>query len=735
MSYAPSNRGPASGPVAVAVPGKFHLKLHYNSPEPVHIGARVNVTLGKKSLTGIVLEHSAAPETVKLKDIVGVLDQQPLLSTASLALLQWAANYYSHPLGDTVCSCLPTLLSNGDAAKLSVTTSYRKTATTAEQAERLLPRSAKKQIALYQDLLDTTGQTREQLQLIGHNQNALKALLEKGLAETVEQEITCPSNSNPAEGPALNQQQTEAVTAIDESANQHHCFVLQGITGSGKTEVYLQAAKKRLEQNQAVLILVPEIGLTPQFLSRIQQRLSAPITVLHSGLNPTQRKDNWLLAQQGKAKVIVGTRSAIFTPIPDLGLIVVDEEHDPAFKQQDQMRYHARDLAVVRGHQANIPVVLGSATPASETLANINRKQYTRLALTRRATGQRLPAIKSIDLRGQSLKGSLSQALINRIKKHTDDGNQALLFLNRRGIAPALLCHECGWSADCLRCDSKMTLHRGQYRDVLRCHHCDATRKAPQQCGSCGSGNLISAGAGTAGLEETLQQLFPDKTVLRVDRDNTRSSKALHAALETAASGKADILVGTQMLAKGHHFPKLSLVGIVDADAGLYSSDYRAPERVAQQVVQVAGRAGREMPGEVLIQTHMPEHPVLETLLNSGYDNAINALLAERKASLLPPYSFIALVRISHGRADKAEAFARAVTLLAQQINPNASVMGPITAPMPKKANRWHFQVLIQSSKRSERSKLLAQLVPAADQHKLASGVRWSVDVDPLDLF
>lgn len=725
-----------AGSVAVAVPGKFYLTLHYNSPEPVAVGARVAVTVGNKPRIGVVLEHGNAPSHVRLKNISAVIDQQPLLDAATCKLLRWAAQYYAHPLGDVVCSALPTLLAAGEPAQRSTTTFYRRQEpVNADALAALTSGRSKQQQALYQELASSNGLSQTQLKQLGHKPAALKVLVEKGLVVTSEQPESCASNAEPVAGPELNPEQQAAVDQIKATNAQHRCFVLQGVTGSGKTEVYLQAAQHCLNQQQTVLILVPEIGLTPQFLRRVQQRLAAPITVLHSGLNATQRKDNWLLAQSGEAKVIIGTRSAIFAPIPKLGLIVVDEEHDPAFKQQEQMRYHARDLAIVRAHQNNIPIVLGSATPSGETLTNIQRGQYQLLPLTQRATGQALPKIEAIDLRSQTLKGSLSQQLINRIQTHSDAGNQVMLFLNRRGVAPVLLCHECGWSADCHRCDSRMTLHRGQYRDMLRCHHCDASRPAPQQCDSCGSSNLISAGAGTAGLEEVLQQLFPNKSILRVDRDSAGSSKKLHAALEQATQGKADILVGTQMLAKGHHFPKLTLVGIVDADAGLYSSDYRAPERLAQQVIQVAGRAGREAPGEVFIQTHMPEHPALQALISKGYDDAINGLLAERQASLLPPYSHMALVRISHTRADRAEAFARCLTQLANQINPQAMVMGPITAPMPRKANRWRFQVLIQTSARSERSQLLAQLIPAADQHKLASGVRWSIDVDPIDFF
>lgn len=723
-----------SGPVAVAVPGKFYLNLHYNAVEAVAVGARIEVTLRNKTIIGVVVAHGSEPAGKKLKDIVRVIDQTPLLDDSSLKLLNWASQYYAHPYGDVVCSTLPTALASGGEAKVSSTTHYSiKPSINAEDITAL--GRAKAQAALFKQLQEFKQLSNAQLKQLGHKTTALKALLSKGLIESTEQALRCIHNPNPEQGPALNSDQAEAVEKLTGSLGKHQCFVLQGVTGSGKTEVYLQAAKVALEQNKSVLILVPEIGLTPQFIQRVQNRLAAPLTVLHSGLNPTQRKDNWLLTQSGQAQVVIGTRSAIFVPMPQLGLIVVDEEHDAAFKQQEQMRYHARDLAVVRAHQASIPIVLGSATPASETLANIERGQFRRLLLTQRATGQAMPKFNVVDLRSQTLNNALSQKLINTVRKHVDAGNQALLFLNRRGVAPVLLCHECGWSAECPRCDSRMTLHRGQYRDMMRCHHCDNSRKAPQQCESCNSSNLISAGAGTAGLEETLQGLFPNKTILRVDRDNTRNSQSLQKALDMAASGDAEILVGTQMLAKGHHFPKLTLVGIVDADAGLYSSDYRAPERLAQQIIQVAGRAGREAPGEVLIQTHMPEHPVLQALLKEGYESAIATLLDERKQMLLPPYSHMALLRISHSQANRAEAFARSVSHLASQIAPQANVMGPITAPMPRKANRWRFQVLLQTQNRSERSALLQQLVPAADKLKLASGVRWSVDVDPLDFF
>lgn len=722
------------GPIAVAVPGKFYLNLHYTSPTPVPVGARVKVTLRNKPCIGVVLAHGGAPENVRLKPITEVIDQSPLLDHASLKLLRWASSYYAHPQGDVICSSLPTLLAQGEPATVSSETQYGLSSTAPNDAETQLAR-AKNQLALFQHLASGEYFSAQDLKQRGHKPAALKALTDKGFIASREAHAQCLGNPSPTAGPELNSEQQQAVDAINNANDRSQCFVLQGITGSGKTEVYLQATLATLARGQSALILVPEIGLTPQFINRVQARVGAAVTVLHSGLSHTQRKDHWLFAQSGQAKVIIGTRSAIFAPIPALGLIVVDEEHDPAFKQQEQMRYHARDLAILRAHQANIPIVLGSATPASETIANLQRGNYQLLTLTQRATGQRLPAIKAIDLRSQSLRDYLSQALINRVKHHLEQGNQVMIFLNRRGVAPVLLCHECGWSADCPSCDSRMTLHRGQYRDVLRCHHCNRSQAAPQNCQSCGSGNLISAGAGTAGLEETLSKLFPQHSVLRVDRDNTKNSKALHQALEQAAAGKADVLVGTQMLAKGHHFPKLTLVGIVDADAGLYSSDYRAPERLAQQVIQVAGRAGREAPGEVLIQTHMPDHPLLQALLQQGYDQAIGQLLDDRKQMALPPYSFMALVRLSHPYSEKAEAFGRAIAALCNEIQPSATVLGPITAPMPRKANRWRFQVLIQTSSRSERSALLQQLVPAADQHKLASGVRWSVDVDPLDLF
>lgn len=734
MATAPLDHPLKNGPIAVAVPGKFYLDLHYNSPTPVAVGARVKVTLRNKPCIGIVLSHGGAPSNVTLKNIVEVLDQTPLLDAATLKLLRWASDYYAHPQGDVICSALPSLLAQGEAATVSSETQYSLSDNVTEAAELQLKR-AKTQLALFTLLQSGQHLSSQALRQLGHKPAALKALIEKGLVTRQQFPAQCTGNPQPTAGPSLNAEQQQAVNTIDSASGSGGCFVLQGITGSGKTEVYLQAALATLARNQAVLILVPEIGLTPQFISRVRGRIDAPVTVLHSGLDNKQRKDNWLFAQSGQARVVIGTRSAIFAPIPQLGLIVVDEEHDPAFKQQEQMRYHARDLAILRAHQAKIPIVLGSATPASETLANLQRGNYQLLKLTQRATGQTLPTIKAVDLRSQQLQDYLSLALINRIKHHVAQGNQAMIFLNRRGVSPVLLCHECGWSADCPSCDSRMTLHRGQYRDLLRCHHCGHSQAAPQNCNSCGSGNLLSAGAGTAGLEETLNRLFPDQTVLRVDRDKTKNSKALHQALTQAAAGKADILVGTQMLAKGHHFPKLTLVGIVDADAGLYSSDYRAPERLAQQVIQVAGRAGREAPGEVLIQTHMPDHPLLQAVLTQGYEHAVSQLLDERKQMALPPYSFMALVRISHRYSEKAEAFGRAVAALCKQIQPNATVLGPISAPMARKANRWRFQVLIQTSSRSERSALLQQLVPAADQHKLASGVRWSVDVDPLDLF
>jgi primosomal protein N' (replication factor Y) len=512
-------------------------------------------------------------------------------------------------------------------------------------------------------------------------------------------------------------------------------WLLEGVTGSGKTEVYLQLIADQLRDSKQVLVLVPEIGLTPQLVARFQQRFTLPISVLHSGLNDAERWRAWQQAASGTARLIIGTRSAIFTPLKHPGLIVIDEEHDGSFKQQDGLRYSARDLAVWRAHQLAIPVLLGSATPSLESLYNVQQGRYRHLLLPERAGEACHPRMHLLDLRQQPMQDLLSKTLIDAIRHHLDRGGQTLLFLNRRGFAPVLLCHACGWVAACQRCDARLTLHQQQRE--LRCHHCGSQRRVDAFCPSCGSSELIAIGEGTQRIEQTLQTLFAQHTVLRIDRDSTRRKGALESALDEASSGRAKILLGTQMLAKGHHFPEVTLVAILDADQGLFSSDFRASERMAQLIIQVAGRAGRaDRPGEVIIQTHHPDHPLLLQLVQQGYPAFARSALVERQQTGFPPFTSMALLRAEASRAELPRDFLEQARRLAEtRPEPRVQLWGPVAAPMERRAGRYRAQLLIQSPQRNALQRFLDGWIPALESIRQVRQVRWSIDVDPIDTY
>jgi len=544
---------------------------------------------------------------------------------------------------------------------------------------------------------------------------ATQVLLEK----TIEENLI----ANPA--------QQAAIDAITQSHN-FTCIALDGVTGSGKTEVYLQAIAEIIKEGRQALVLVPEIGLTPQSVARFERRFSVPVLSYHSGLTEKQRFTVWSAAYQDESCIIIGTRSALFLPLKKLGLIILDEEHDLSFKQQTGFRYSARDCAVMRAQFENIPIVLGTATLSLESFYNVQRKRYQHHVLPERAGTASPPSLNLINLCQQNLTAGLSPILLKAIQKHLDQKGQVLLFLNRRGFAPVWLCHHCGWMAHCDRCDAKLTLHQNPQR--LRCHHCDATRPLPKKCKECQSTELMHVGQGTEQLEETITRLFPNEKVLRIDRDTTRTKGRLHAMLDEIHSGDARILIGTQMLAKGHHFKDLTMVAMVDADGGLFSTDFRAIERLGQLIVQVSGRAGREeQPGEVYIQTHHPEHPLLQLLLTSGYHAFMRALLIEREQAALPPFSHYALLRAEASDRDKPLAFLEKAKhdLKAKSFH----VLGPIPAPLERKAGHFRAHLLLQSTHRSVLQNELEKLVQKLNTHKTSRQVRWSIDVDPQEGF
>ena len=709
--------------VPALVPGAVPVPLPTVAP-----GMRVQVPFGAGVRVGMIvaLGLDSDQPLERLKPILALIDDRPLLGVGDLALILWAADYYRQPPGEALFAALPARLRRA--------------------VPLLVPPSSKEP---------------------GPGLTAL--------------------GKAPATGPELNAHQDAAVSAMLAALGRFQPFLLEGVTGSGKTEVYLRLLLAVVAAGGQALLLVPEIGLTPQLRRRLEARLPGRLVTLHSGLSATARELAWQAAVSGAADLVLGTRSAVFTPLPRLRLILVDEEHDLSFKQQDGFRYSARDLAVRRAQQAGCPLVLGSATPSLESLRNVALGRYARLELPERAGGAAHPAIGLLDIRGQPLRGGLSQVLIRLMREQFAAGNQVLLFLNRRGFAPVLTCHDCGWVGGCPHCDARLTLHLADNR--LWCHHCGLVRPLPPACPQCGGLDIRPLGQGTERLEGELQALFPDIRVARVDRDSTRRKGELDRLLAAARAGEYSLLVGTQMLAKGHHFPRVTLVGILDADNGLYGADFRAAERMAQLVIQVAGRAGRaERPGRVVLQTHHPDHPLLQTLRRQGYAAFASAALRERRAAGLPPFSHQALLRAEGTSREAALGWLRFALEAARPLASPAprvlgasgassaqgphsahggpcargdgsasaasgasgiqggkstqgtqgggvSLFGPVPAPMERRAGRFRAQLLVQAHARGDLQGFLAGWIPLLYALRRPAGGRWSIDVDPQELY
>lgn len=565
--------------------------------------------------------------------------------------------------------------------------------------------------------------------------SALPALLREG-KDVLSGDDTEIENKAFSETPEvrLNSEQKLAVDTVSKFYG-FKTYLLQGITGSGKTEVYIEVIKHQVNQGKQCLVLIPEISLTPQTFARFSRAIKQPITQFHSNLTNKQRLINWELARSGKAAVILGTRSAVFTPLKKPGLIIIDEEHDMSFKQQERFRYHARDLAIFRAQIENIPIILGSATPSFETIYNTNIKKYEKLKLTKRAGAASTPKLKIIDIRQQKLDFGLSTVALSSIKEHLAQDNQVLIYLNRRGFAPAIYCKQCSWLATCRRCDAKMTYHQ-QYKQLI-CHLCDNRKLLPNRCPSCNQESLIPLGSGTERLEESLGKLFDNVELIRIDSDSTKKKNSLEVALNKIKNGKKQILIGTQMLTKGHDFPNLSLVIIVDADSGLLSPDFFTTERLGQTLIQVAGRAGRlDKLGEVLIQTQFPTHPLLQLLVKSGYEAYADSALVEREATSIPPYSAFAILRAQSTNPDKPIEFLQSVKSNAVSITPrNIQILGPIPAILAKRANFFRAQLLIQTPDKFTRERFLTPLLAQIEKNQLKNKVRWSLDIDPKEMY
>ncbi len=727
----------------VAVQSPLRRLFDYLPPEnssPVlAAGVRVTVPFGKREVTGIVVSNTASSDypVGKLKPITAVLDKTPLLPPILFDVLLWAARYYQHPIGDVLASALPTLLrKGGDLPQQSLW----RLSTHGKGLPGDALRRAPKQQALLQLLQQHESLSREALNAAGVNTATIRSLKNKELIEdftrTISDQSFDPDGATDilAETPlTLSFDQKKALEQVQFHA--YSSYLIDGETGSGKTEVYLQAIAKVLRYSRQALVLIPEINLSPQTLARFQARFNCPIALLHSGLSERQRLEAWWAAASGSAGIIIGTRSAAFVPMKSPGIIIVDEEHDSSFKQQEGFRYSARDVAVMRANRENIPLLLGSATPSLESLYNCQQQRYRHLSIKGRHGGAVQAEWQLVDIRHSQLNTGFSQTVIEAISTQLAEGNQVLVFLNRRGFAPTLMCHDCGWVANCRHCDAHLTVHTN--RPGLHCHHCESRQPLPPTCPECSSQQLNYLGQGTERSEATLQALFPETSVHRVDRDSTGGKHAMEELLAQINNKEPCILVGTQMLAKGHHFPGVTLVVVLDADTSLFSTDFRALERMGQLITQVAGRAGRgAKPGVVMIQSHHCDHPVFELLSQHSYAKFAQHLLAERQLSAMPPFTNAALIRAEfHQGGEALGLLQRARNFLENQIpsNPALRYLGPFPAAMEKRSGRYRYQLTLIGAERRNLQPLLARLCHWLEQDKGARKVRWSIDVDPQD--
>ncbi|MDE2091300.1 MAG: primosomal protein N' [Gammaproteobacteria bacterium] len=725
----------------VAVPSPLYGHFDYLPPIGFEIsallpGVRVQVAFGKRHVIGVLMEiagHTDIP-AARLKHAHQVLDKTPLIPADMLALARWAADYYHHPIGEVIQALLPVSLRQGKPTDSQYLSVWRTTAA-GRQADGAALKRAPKQAALWK-LLVQHPEGLDAANLGGQFQHwsaPMNALIKRGWVEKIQRPPELIFAQKPTTHIVLNAAQATATENIRTALGRFQAFLLDGVTGSGKTEVYLQLIAEALSRGRQALVLVPEIGLTPQLLERFRARFGT-VAVFHSGLSDAERLTTWLAARDGRAQVVIGTRSAVFVPLKNPGVIVVDEEHDASFKQQDGFRYSARDIAVVRAQRQAIPIVLGSATPSFESLHNVDQLRYVHVGLPERAGSARHPSMRLLDIRSRPLDEGLSDVLLESIRWHLKADGQVLLFLNRRGYAPTVMCHACGQTLQCPRCDARLTLHSNRR---LQCHHCGAEHPLPATCGNCGSSEFGHFGQGTERIERALERLFPDIGIARMDRDSTRRRGSLESLLDAMHSGTSRILVGTQMLAKGHDFPNVTLVGILDADQGLFGVDFRASERMAQLIVQVSGRAGRaERPGEVLIQTHHPDHPLLTHLVREGYASFAAAALTERRVAGLPPCTAMALLRAEATSATPPRVFLEAAkSVLAPHCGREVQILGPVPAPMERRAGRYRAQLLMLSSQRALLQQALTTALPALAALKQTRRVRWSLDVDPAEMF
>ncbi len=704
------------------------------------VGNRVVVPFAGRNLVGVVLsiaETSNYP-IEKLKPVSHVFDDV-VFDNETFKLLKFCADYYHYPFGQALISTLPLRLRQIKPAVSRKQFAYQLVAH-ADIAQ--LPARKVLMRRIIMALQASPILTEAELALISSGWR--KAILElKNLGLVTAQEEVAIKASMPTSSiePQLNNEQISAINSVLALTHNFKPWLLHGITGSGKTEVYIQILQKILsEKNAQILVLVPEINLTPQLEARFRNRLSQyPLVTLHSNLSESERLQNWLAASTGAARIVIGTRLSVFTPMPNLKMMVMDEEHDGSYKQQDGMRYHARDVAMVRAKQLNIPIVLGSATPSLETWFNatkghnVQKQQYGLLSLKQRAVeNAALPNIFCIDTAKSPTENGLSPLLANALRERLKRGEQSLLFINRRGYAPVLHCNACQWVAPCMRCSARLVVHLSQKR--LKCHHCGHEQKIPLQCPSCGNADLHPTGQATQRLTQTLENLFPTARIARVDRDSMRNKDALTDLLTKVHNQEIDILVGTQMLAKGHDFPHLTLVGVIDTDSALYSPDFRASERLFAQLMQVSGRAGRaDKAGEVLIQTAFPQHALFHALISQDYVSFANELLQERQVMQFPPTSYFALLRAEANDYAQVQQFLNLAGNLARVISNQVMIYDPVRPQMERLKGLERGQLLLQANNRGALQRLLKAWMPQLRELPIVAKIRWSLDIDPLE--
>ncbi|MBJ6138698.1 primosomal protein N' [Marinobacter litoralis] len=699
----------------------------YRIPDNLELipGQRVKVPFGRQTLTGLVVETGVQPpEGITLKPIQAALEPWATLPADTFRLLTWASDYYQHPLGECLFTALPPALRRGRPAALKPDEQWQTTAT-----EAALPANAHRQVALFNTIKATPGVTTSALVQSGYSRAQIRSLEQKELIQqytTTSTQSRTPEAALPA--PVLSDAQQKAAEQLPESTERFSASLLFGITGSGKTELYLHYLKTRLQHDEQALVLVPEINLTPQTVARFRLYFGNRIQVWHSALNDGERLSTWLKIRNSDPIILIGTRSAVLLPFINLRTIIVDEEHDSSYKQGEGFRYSGRDVAVYRAHLNQCPVILGSATPSLESWHNASQGKYNLARLEQRAGNAKPPELTLLDIRSRPLEAGLARPALTAIKETLDRGEQALVFVNRRGFAPIMMCFDCGHMEECPRCDTRLTYHR---RDrAMRCHHCDYQTAASHSCPKCKSENFKPVGQGTERTEETLAEQFPDIPIVRVDRDSTQRKGSIHAILKQVNSGEPCILVGTQMLAKGHDFPNVTLVTVVNADGGLFSVDFRAPEQMIQTLLQVSGRAGRgDKPGKVLIQTCHSDHPLLNALCQGNYPAIADQLLAERESGLLPPFRAMAILRAEADTMQNSLQLLDSLKPMAS--SPGVEVWGPLPAVIARKADRHRAQLILVSDHRKQLNRLLTYLCQHLDQTKLPSSTKWMVDVDP----